>query len=952
MTEYPIPPFAPPVDVPTVSPDDVSGTYNPSRDRALETLDDVALVLTESRKQVIDDLNQSFAEPESELRNQQSILIGELDNDLDSIEREYAKRYTKVGDSVSSALSESYYAAMSAGLPIPTQDEIIAAYETGNFLPVQTPDEPHPAPRTPPPAPQQKQLPLPTSQGFGQRVMWPSGVIDCGPYWPVADPIPQPIPGVGDYYDFIKWVISLGSPWSPFAFLREPTFQRVGFDGVNTWVHPNRHWIAITNQPWMVDECKGTPSNPPPPTPEPPPFDPGPTPDPTPPPPLDATCPVVDQCWEDESQKVFQKPYFFLNEGQKKEVRDYCEYLKTCKRLGLPIRPSDPKGSVKPSIDFKVKPPGWCDPDIYEQLFDFQVAVTDPAKFLRGIFGIESDPSGGYKYPQWLEWMRPMKLIPEWVPQAITGILDVIIDMTHEAAKFSNELLGERATTGIAADTIYNVYKLMNEWIGFPPGSWVRSWEKAVNFFGPEEPPGTSEAIEGWLNGVYHNQQRDAYIGAANNCTEPYEKLAYGRRTRPNVSDVTTLFLQNKMSEEEWEKAMRENGVVDETDMMRFRQLVDQYPPVSDLIRFLVRDVADPKIVKKYSLDANFDDKWQGELVKYAVAQGLQEQEARYYWRAHWDFPSPTQLYNMLHRLRPGKVPDEVVVTETDVLEALGVNDINPYWQKRLVAISYNPLTRTDTQRAFFIGAMSEEEVLDSYQDGGYTRENAEILLRFTKKLRDNQRRSAAGLPGPKQIISSYVDGLAGVRETADQLRDFGWDEDLINRSLTNADLKREKLVRKSRIQRVKREYVRGTLSTQEASSQLALLNLDNHTIRYNLDLWDAEMAGKSKLPQAAQLCKWFEKGLLSPDEYQRKLYAIGYRGDDLARILNQCGIEVSEKITKKQQQEADKQKREAEKQRKERERKEKEAKKEAEKQRKEEEKRRKEEEKQKKEDQ
>ena len=207
-------------------------------------------------------------------------------------------------------------------------------------------------------------------------------------------------------------------------------------------------------------------------------------------------------------------------------------------------------------------------------------------------------------------------------------------------------------------------------------------------------------------------------------------------------------------------QSMRENGVTDSEDMERFRMLVDSFPAVPDLIRFLVRDVADPAIVQKYSLDANFEQKWQGELTRYARAQGLQEQEARYYWRAHWEFPSNTQLYEMLHRLRPGEVADDIAVTEQDVADTLGINDINPYWQKRLMAISYNPLTRTDTQRAYFIGALTDEEVLKSYRDGGYSKENAEILLRFTQKLRDNQRRSAAGLPTPKILISEYVDGL------------------------------------------------------------------------------------------------------------------------------------------------------------------------------------------------
>ena len=76
------------------------------------------------------------------------------------------------------------------------------------------------------------------------------------------------------------------------------------------------------------------------------------------------------------------------------------------------------------------------------------------------------------------------------------------------------------------------------------------------------------------------------------------------------------------------------------------RALRFRLPPLTDLTRMAVREVFDPSQRQALTLDADYPQ----DLTGHARAIGLDEVWARNYWAAHWDLPSPTQGYEMLHR--------------------------------------------------------------------------------------------------------------------------------------------------------------------------------------------------------------------------------------------------------------------------------------------------------------
>lgn len=870
-------PPGPPPGVPRVAP-------GFERQMLRDEIDDVlaagALQRQLAHDAIRSQIDADLHDVSSTLRAAHAAVDGHISNGLDEVERTYLKAYNKVGEDVSNALVTSYQAGINLGIPVPSDAALQIGIKTGdalgaNFLHVDG-----------------DQVTAPN---------WPEDVL--GPSPVPSQPAPvvkQPVPFVascGDRPAAEAWAATFGPDYEL------GLFQQMSWPGAD-YKRPYDNppiWIAHPTCAWAVSllyKRGGQPPAPPPPPIPDPPTPPPPAP-PPPPPPADA-CPVgPTQCQIDTARELFFAKYDDLTTRQKTAVDCLCSPLK-----GIPDpRGSAPSPSVPTKTTFSVRPPAWCRADIADQLSTWAARVDDPAASFKAILQIEKDPSGGYRLPKWLEWVRNVSAIPWGAVQAFVGLIDVTIDGIDWSTRQFSELIGEDSTRALSADVVYQIAKVLNRWVGFPPGSWLRSLERTVNYFAPENIPQTEEAVEGFLSGVFDEQRFEAYVKANNDCLLPIKELMVGRRTRPNVFETVRLKMMDYLSDEKFQKRMRGLGVLDDTERVYFEKLQEAIPGVQDVIRFMVRDVGDPLVVQQYQLDAEFESKWQGELAKYGKYQGITDQIARYYWYAHWEYPSPTQLYTMLHRLRAGRVDPKLVVDHALVLQTLGVNDYAPYWRERLAAISYAPLTRVDARRAYQLGVIDRTEVKATYMDEGYDDRNAEILTQFTERAVAQTIKTENGELTPKQWVDQYVKGIIGEDTLTTAIDQMPWDQARKDRVIVKAKGRRELAVRKSRIDRVKGRYIRQELSSQEATARLAQDGLDNDTIAYQLELWDSVRESKGKYPAATQLCKAYGLGLISFDEYSHRLIGLGYTTESVKIIAGLCAADWDERQLKKLQQ-------------------------------------------------
>jgi len=168
------------------------------------------------------------------------------------------------------------------------------------------------------------------------------------------------------------------------------------------------------------------------------------------------------------------------------------------------------------------------------------------------------------------------------------------------------------------------------------------------------------------------------------------------------------------------EDTLRESALKDRyiADIMELRY---QLLGASDYIRFAVRDVYDAAARQKLTLDQDFPNG----LAPKLVALGYSDQDAKDAWAAHWELPSPTQVYEMLHR---GKLPEGVTVE--DYLKSA---DYAPIWRQSLVDISYNPITRTDAKRMYKLRG-DFDALVANFRANGYNEQDSKDLAEFTKE--------------------------------------------------------------------------------------------------------------------------------------------------------------------------------------------------------------------------
>jgi len=131
----------------------------------------------------------------------------------------------------------------------------------------------------------------------------------------------------------------------------------------------------------------------------------------------------------------------------------------------------------------------------------------------------------------------------------------------------------------------------------------------------------------------------------------------------------------------------------------KFVKISEFIPSPTDMIRFAVREVFTPAIVEKYKMDEDFPK----EFVAWFEKVGGTEEMAKFFWRAHWELPSVTQGYEMLHR---------GIINMDDLKTLMRTLDINPFWRDKLIEISYLPFTRVDVRRMFRFGVLDYEEVI------------------------------------------------------------------------------------------------------------------------------------------------------------------------------------------------------------------------------------------------
>ncbi|GAI93836.1 unnamed protein product, partial [marine sediment metagenome] len=203
------------------------------------------------------------------------------------------------------------------------------------------------------------------------------------------------------------------------------------------------------------------------------------------------------------------------------------------------------------------------------------------------------------------------------------------------------------------------------------------------------------------------------------------EALMESYRVLLSTGEIRELYLRGMFGKDDEAKAeaisrLMQHGI-SESDAKQLFSIFFYIPPAADMINWAAKEVFEPDAIERYGLDEEFELL---DLSLFAQA-GISPEQAKNYWRAHWQHPGLNTIQELLHRTD---------FTQADMEQWFRLVEIPPFWREKLIAISYSPFTRVDIRRMYREAILSEAEVLEANKQIGYDDWHAQKLTDWIVK--------------------------------------------------------------------------------------------------------------------------------------------------------------------------------------------------------------------------
>jgi hypothetical protein len=386
-------------------------------------------------------------------------------------------------------------------------------------------------------------------------------------------------------------------------------------------------------------------------------------------------------------------------------------------------------------------------------------------------------------------------------------------------------------------------------------------------------------------------------------------------RTMAWVPSVPELFiLRNReiINDDLFSYFLRRNGILDPLLRLAVRDLRNDIPGPSDMVRFAMKECFDPQAIAKYGLqnELSLDFlKWMRrsgmggstgiprpagvDVHGNPLPGGMAEWADFYHW-AGWDFPSNTQGYEMLRQLYPdsrfGPSPlwsKETSFSNLDMEDLQKQNDIPGYWRKRLQAISYVPLTRVDIRRMYSIGVMkTDAELYHAFRLQGSNDANAWSLVQFTKKEQEEKDKKARRKISSGRICDAFSTGFVTKAQTKELLIQQDFTPLNADMFITDCEVGIQLKFTKQTIMAIRHKFHMGELDGPGADRMLARSGILEPRKTAYLSLWELQRSGLFKEANTKTLQEWFEAGFLAEKEFEIRLFRLKWSPADVTRII------------------------------------------------------------------
>ena len=389
----------------------------------------------------------------------------------------------------------------------------------------------------------------------------------------------------------------------------------------------------------------------------------------------------------------------------------------------------------------------------------------------------------------------------------------------------------------------------------------------------PREWINADQAMLTFLTGNLNITNYEAIIKANGKCPEPWMAYTMANRTKMSPNEIVMLRRRELIDETTYRNRMNELGYLGGREPGDLFDLSEFIPPPTDLIRWMVRDVANEEVVARFQYDDLFAESYAGRVKQFMDFQGVSEEVAKGMWRAHWRLPGFNTAADVYHRTRGLPDDDPLHTTLDDLRTMLRVDDMAPFWVDRVIETTFTVPTRVDDRRMFRLGVIDREKIKEDFQKRGYKDEDAENLTKFAEKDRE----------GFLERSRPYKD-FVNLELTAGELGIW------LNAHNIPAEEQAE-ILEKGRIERrndtrtacgkmVERRFNHFELTSDEAREELILRGFDNETAEAKLDRWRCIRQSAGKEFNTSQVGDLYKRTIIPLDETIGRLLEIGWDRD------------------------------------------------------------------------
>lgn len=366
-------------------------------------------------------------------------------------------------------------------------------------------------------------------------------------------------------------------------------------------------------------------------------------------------------------------------------------------------------------------------------------------------------------------------------------------------------------------------------------------------------------------------------------------------------------------------------------DMMAnaWKQSTYEIPGPQDLVRFAVREAYNPELITLFGYNKEvpvevlpwMEKQGYGGTTGLSIPPGGTDGDNNprlgdatwldLYWWSHWELPSLTQGYEMLHRLYPssdfGPSPlanDRTRFTPEELEKLQKAQDIPEYWRQKLQAVSYRPIHKADGEYMYEWGLITQTQLYHIFRQEGYSDNDCKLLISMTDLRRKQNLKIDPGQQSLQYVCEYYKLGLVSEQDAITMLQKSGYNADDTSAFIAKCKLEIKGETVKSTIKTLEQAYYRGIYSYEEIRIELLKNGLNPVVTDYWLVRWKYNRDIRYKPASAKQNLTAFKNGVLTEANLVSRLFNLGYDGNSInIMVANQKSIMMQAQIAALQKQ-------------------------------------------------